>query len=226
MSGSTAQTGPAAKAAQANPAAKAAQANSAAKAAQANPAAKAAQTSQVAKAAQTDGASDPSMEDILSSIRRILSEDEAGGDAVPEPDDDLLELDDSMRLAPVPPPPEPEPFAVRETDPIPPSAFAAEPQAPPPRPAVSLPLVPISAANGLLADTAARAAAASMGELVRSLGGERNPRLHSGGPTLEDMVIEAMRPLLKSWLDDNLPPMVERLVRNEIERVTSRVLGA
>ena len=37
--------------------------------------------------------------------------------------------------------------------------------------------------------------------------------------TLEDLVREMLRPMLKSWLDDNLPNMVERLVRAEIERV-------
>lgn len=37
--------------------------------------------------------------------------------------------------------------------------------------------------------------------------------------TLEDVVKDMLRPLLKSWLDDNLPPLVERLVRAEIERV-------
>ncbi len=38
--------------------------------------------------------------------------------------------------------------------------------------------------------------------------------------TLEDLVREMLRPMLKSWLDDNLPGMVERLVRAEIERVS------
>ena len=37
--------------------------------------------------------------------------------------------------------------------------------------------------------------------------------------TLEDLVKEMLRPLLKSWLDDNLPGMVERIVKAEIERV-------
>jgi cell pole-organizing protein PopZ len=37
--------------------------------------------------------------------------------------------------------------------------------------------------------------------------------------TLEDLVREMLRPLLKSWLDDNLPGMVERIVKAEIERV-------
>jgi cell pole-organizing protein PopZ len=38
--------------------------------------------------------------------------------------------------------------------------------------------------------------------------------------TLEDLVREMLRPMLKSWLDDNLPGLVERLVRAEIERVS------
>jgi uncharacterized protein len=37
--------------------------------------------------------------------------------------------------------------------------------------------------------------------------------------TLQDLVQEMLRPMLKSWLDDNLPAVVERLVRAEIERV-------
>jgi cell pole-organizing protein PopZ len=38
--------------------------------------------------------------------------------------------------------------------------------------------------------------------------------------TLEDLVREMLRPMLKSWLDDNLPGLVERLVRSEIDRVS------
>jgi cell pole-organizing protein PopZ len=48
--------------------------------------------------------------------------------------------------------------------------------------------------------------------------------VRSDGPTVEDIVREEMRPLLKSWLDANLPPLVERLVRVEIERVVGRVV--
>jgi cell pole-organizing protein PopZ len=44
--------------------------------------------------------------------------------------------------------------------------------------------------------------------------------LVQNGRTLEDLVREMLRPMLKSWLDDNLPGMVERLVRAEIERVS------
>lgn len=43
--------------------------------------------------------------------------------------------------------------------------------------------------------------------------------LTNNGRTLEDLVSDMMRPMLKNWLDDNLPTIVERLVRSEIERV-------
>jgi cell pole-organizing protein PopZ len=44
--------------------------------------------------------------------------------------------------------------------------------------------------------------------------------LVQNGRTLEDLVREMLRPMLRAWLDDNLPSMVERLVRAEIERVS------
>ena len=75
----------------------------------------------------------------------------------------------------------------------------------------------------LVAPATAAAASASMGALVRVLG-QRHTQVYRGGPTLEDMVRDEIRPLVKNWLDENLAPMVERLVRAEIERVTSRNL--
>jgi cell pole-organizing protein PopZ len=42
----------------------------------------------------------------------------------------------------------------------------------------------------------------------------------SSPKTLEDIAKELLRPMLKVWLDDNLPPLVERLVQAEIERVS------
>jgi uncharacterized protein len=44
--------------------------------------------------------------------------------------------------------------------------------------------------------------------------------LSNNGRTLDDLVKEMLRPMLKVWLDDNLPTIVERLVRSEIERVS------
>jgi cell pole-organizing protein PopZ len=44
--------------------------------------------------------------------------------------------------------------------------------------------------------------------------------LSNNARTLEDLVKEMLRPMLKSWLDDNLPGLVERIVKTEIERVS------
>ena len=66
---------------------------------------------------------------------------------------------------------------------------------------------------------AAAAAFAQLGALPRERRNE--PELPLGGAkrTLEEIVHEMLRPLLQSWLDDHLPGIVERLVREEIARV-------
>jgi hypothetical protein len=46
--------------------------------------------------------------------------------------------------------------------------------------------------------------------------------LSGNARTLEDLVQDMLRPMLKSWLDENLPTMVEKMVREEIERVARR----
>jgi cell pole-organizing protein PopZ len=187
-------------------------------------------------ASQTPGAggasapaNDPSMEDILASIRRILSEEEPaaqppGPPAAAEPEaaeekaDDVLVLDPSMLVdeeaAPAPPPlaepePPPAPFA-------PPPPFAA----PSPLP----PLEVVTPSPTLLAPETAAAATSSVGNLMRTLATERTMQVHRDGPTIEDIVREELRPLLKQWLDTNLPDLVERLVRTEIERVVRRAV--
>jgi len=175
-------------------------------------------------------AADPSMEDILASIRRILSEDEA---EQPQSDhsgqqhmtQEPLTLDSSMMVeepAPQPPPP-PTPAHVAPPPPVHEPVAAAPPPAPPaPPPAVEAP----PAATALLGAEAMAAAASSVGSLLRTLVAERQQiAVHRGGPTIEDLVREEIRPVLKLWLDANLPPMVERLVRAEIERVVGRAIS-
>jgi cell pole-organizing protein PopZ len=71
----------------------------------------------------------------------------------------------------------------------------------------------------------AAAAAASVSQLLRAVSTERSAMVHRGGPSIEDVVREELRPLLKDWLDQHLPAMVERLVRAEIERVVGRALS-
>ena len=166
-----------------------------------------------ASANAAPAAGDPSMEDILASIRRILSEDEvaAGAPATlpAEPQADIAEDSGVLVLDPA--------MMVHEAPPPPPVAVAA-PEPPP----VAEPL-PEPTSN-LVAPEAAAAAASSVGSLVRTLAHERSMQVHSGGPTIEDVVREEVRPLLKEWLDANLPTLVERLVRAEIERVVGRAV--
>ncbi len=120
---------------------------------------------------------------------------------MPEPEP-VLRLDPSMMI------PEPRPSV--------PAAMAGPAAAP------ALSPQGRSAPEGLVAPEAAAAAAQSVGSLVRTLTAERSVQIHSGGPTIEDIVREEIRPVLKQWLDVHLPPLVERLVRAEIERVVGR----
>lgn len=165
-------------------------------------------------------ASDQSMEDILASIRRILNEDEApatqGGAAAPAAEDSALAAA----------PGEPEPLLLTEEMIV--ADAAPPPVAPPPAPAVVEPVVvpaPPLAADSLLAPAVAAAASASVGQLLRAVSTDRGATVTRGGPSIEDVVREELRPLLKTWLDQHLPGIVERLVRAEIERVTGRALG-
>ena len=150
---------------------------------------------------------DPSMEDILASIRRILSDDEvaAANAAAAAPvesapvaeEDNVFMLDNSMMIGAPAKAPAQEPPVLR---PEPPPAHDAS----------------------LLGPESEAAAAASVGTLLRTLTAERTTEVHRGGPTIEDLVREGIRPLLKSWLDVHLPPLVERAVRQEIERIVGR----
>ncbi len=162
------------------------------------------------------------MEDILASIRRILNEDEAPKSAPdPEEHSGVLMLDSSMMVPetpaetpPAPPPPEarPEPPPILEHKPL-----------PDPEPSAAPPPTPLPPSTPLVAPAAAAAAGASVDALMRTLASERSTAVQRGGPTIEDLVRIEIRPLLKDWLDLHLPPLVERLVRAEIERVVSRM---
>ena len=63
------------------------------------------------------------------------------------------------------------------------------------------------------------ATSSALGELVRTLVANRSTPVTRSGTTIEDLVRDEIRPVLKAWLDQHLPPMVERMVRIEIERV-------
>jgi cell pole-organizing protein PopZ len=224
-------------------------------------------------------AHEPSMEEILASIRRIIADDETTkapaqpaaptifAPAPPPPapprpaampldaaepapvappsppitqnqvDDMLAKLDDAQSRAPA----EPEPSDILDlteqmaapaaeletshfqtidgepdvifTDPAPPSEpprmveepRRAEPLRPEPPPAQIDP--------SLLSSSTSAAVDSAFNTLAQTV-------LVQNARTLEDLVREMLRPMLKSWLDDNLPGLVERIVKAEIERVS------
>jgi cell pole-organizing protein PopZ len=166
-------------------------------------------------------AHEPSMDEILASIRAIIADDRHV---------------DAAKPAPVPPPANKpvansgpqivysEPAPVAKDAPEPPDArppafrapvvdvFASrklEPKlAAPPEPAPP----PSEPESPLLSEEADRAIADSFNALSTSVA------LQSA-ELLEGMTRELLRPMIKTWLDEHLPSMVERLVRAEIQRV-------
>ncbi|BCW89337.1 hypothetical protein sos41_24950 [Alphaproteobacteria bacterium SO-S41] len=160
---------------------------------------------------------EPTMEEILASIRRIISEEEsdapaaaAAPEAAAEPDaedDDILELTDVVPEPAPPPPPRPRPALVQPADDIVFDAAPPEPEA--------------SGAfddDGLVASAVVDRAASAFDALHRNIDIAET----KAGGSLEGLVREMMKPLLKQWLDTNLPELVERVVREEVERVTNR----
>jgi len=175
---------------------------------------------------------DPSMDDILASIRRILDDDSQPETETPHTapggEDDVFELDHSMMID--------EPTLHTEAHPSEPAAVPPPAETPlaavpvlhappalPPEPPVLAPPSEAPEPEKLVAPETQAAASASIGALVRVLG-QRNTAVYRGGPTLEDIVRDEIRPLVKNWLDEHLPPIVERMVRAEIERVINHTV--
>ncbi|WBH17591.1 DUF2497 domain-containing protein [Sphingomonas radiodurans] len=149
-----------------------------------------------------DVSAEPSMEDILSSIKRIIAEEgddrpvrprrtpiravpSTGIDPAFDEDDaeEVLELSDPM------PPTPPRPVS---------SAAAADPTPP------------------IMSEETAQATRGALDTLSRLL---VKPDPSSDG-TLEGLVRDMLRPMLRDWLDANLPAMVENLVAREIAKIT------
>lgn len=153
------------------------------------------------------------MDEILASIRRILAED-AGSPALPrtgEPADvlDLTEAiaeDGTIRHIPpavlrVDPPSDVQPL---------PAAGRVEPEVSRPRVADDGPRIVSDGVSEAVAASFARLAGAS-----RDAGG-------LGEGKFEAIVQDMLRPMLQAWLNEHLPPLVERLVRAEIARVAGQ----
>ena len=222
---------------------------------------------------QTAKVQEPSMEEILASIRRIIADDDGRPKApepvAPKPEPAPVAVTVPSRPAPVPPPApravaSPPPPAANNQDDI--DAMLADLDAPPKVAAMPAPK-PAAPPTDVLDLTEAMAATPAPAPSFRTIDGANDvvftdppeprpeppvraePRpqvapdqglissatvsavdsafntlaytvIGQNARTLEDLVKEMLRPLLKSWLDDNLPGMVERIVRAEIERVS------
>ena len=177
--------------------------------------------------AAPDSEQEPSIEEILDSIRQIISDDDepaqAAAPARPAPPaDDIIELTNKVpeppkpRAAPPPPPPPPpESIEVDMMDSDP------EPPPPPPRPkprpvAKPRPPEPVDF-DSLLTERAEDATFQAFSELAERAAIERG-----GSVTIEDVVREEIKPMLREWIDNHLPDMVERLLQAELERISRR----
>jgi cell pole-organizing protein PopZ len=126
-----------------------------------------------------------------------------------EPDADILDLTEQMAA------PEPAP-AFRTIDAEPDVVFEESAPEPPPEPVLAVEeprRMPLEPERGLISSATSAAVDSAFNTLAQTV-------LVQNARTLEDLVREMLRPMLKTWLDDNLPGLVERLVRAEIERVS------
>jgi cell pole-organizing protein PopZ len=140
---------------------------------------------------------------------------------MPAPVAETIDPEPAETVAAAAPEPDPEP----EPEPEPAPEPVAEPttKKPVPEPAREPYMSEqIQPPEGLLGVAAIDSAKNSIGSLVRSISAERAVAVSRVGVTIEDIVREEIRPMLKAWLDTHLPVLVERIVRAEIERVVDR----
>jgi cell pole-organizing protein PopZ len=188
------------------------------------------------------------MEEILASIRRIIADDSGGQPqpAAPQaapalhrtteleqqevgmfspkseaaPESEVLDLTDPVDLPPPAFTPVRGPDVMfREEERQPPPLQAVPPAVAPPQQRAPLPPAPAPLPrrepvrdDQLLSAHSTAAVSSAFNSLAATV-------LSEHSRTLEDIVKEMMRPMLKDWLDENLPSLVERIVRSEIERV-------
>jgi cell pole-organizing protein PopZ len=201
---------------------------------------------------QAAKAQEPSMEEILASIRRIIADDDASKPTKAPEAAPAAKQQPGITAAPgcpTPPsapaktttaPPAPKPAPAPADAPASPDKAStpdvfnltevmAAPVPPPPPPRLAQGFRTIDGASdvvfttkreppllidrGLISNETIAAVDSAFNTLAHTIIGQ-NAR------TLEDLVKEMLRPMLKSWLDDNLPSLVERIVRAEIERVS------
>ncbi|MFZ4164349.1 DUF2497 domain-containing protein [Brevundimonas sp. NPDC058933] len=179
-------------------------------------------------------AQEPTMEEILASIRRIISEDDAPAEtavAAPEPvvevspepvevaaeapapvEDEVLELTERYEA--------PAAESIGDLDVADVAPFPGAQPEPAPEP------VATSDYDSLVGESAAASAASAFAGLAATFQKPEAPVAAApqdlpfvSGNTVEAMVQNMLRPMLKDWLDANLPGIVEAQVRKEVERI-------
>ena len=153
---------------------------------------------------------------LLNGLDEATTEEEIRP-AQPAAEAEVFELTDDMAVASAPPPAQPAFHKIEPEDDLEFTESAAsrainrppayEPPAFDPPPAASTPQAAI------LSHSTVSAVESAFNTLAHTV-------LSNNARTLEDLVKEMLRPMLKSWLDDNLPGLVERIVKAEIERVS------
>ena len=195
-----------------------------------------------------DAQAEPTMEEILASIRRIISEDDAAPAPAPEMEaaveydagfgEDVLELTQPAAALPetVSPdfdfdalPTEYEPEHAyddvvvedRWAEPEPEIAPVREAYQPPPRVAEPVYQAPpsYSSDQGLVSDPVADVTSGVFAKLSPS---NVFPEMFASGNTVEALVVAMIKPMLKEWLDANLQRIVEDKVETEVARIARR----
>ncbi|MFN3585222.1 DUF2497 domain-containing protein [Phenylobacterium sp.] len=184
---------------------------------------------------------EPTMEEILASIRRIISEDEAPAEAGEAPPAQPAPAPEAAAASGPEPAAEPEPEPVAAAPRVEPTIIEDEPEeeedaleltqkvetvgdldvlAPSAaEPAPPAPAAAPSPVSTLVSERAATAAASAFGQLSAAIAMPRE------GRTLEDVVRELLTPLLQQWLDENLPRITQEAVEAEVARIARGRVG-
>jgi hypothetical protein len=180
---------------------------------------------------QDKDAQEPSMEEILSSIRRIIAEEDKERDAPAEA---------SGRAAAAPPG---RPTATREEadDDVLELTDVAEEEAPAEAPALVAAAASAPAAtaeesslketdavdttahgDGLVSEGAASASTSALARLTRAAAPDERKPSPVAGRSMDDFLTELLRPMLKEWLEQHLAEVVERIVEQEVKKLVRR----
>lgn len=177
---------------------------------------------------------EPSMEEILASIRRIISEDSDEGKAaasaadeeapIEDAEDDVLELtevvpdDESVEIEEPTVVEEPTILAAEERDE--PTVIEEETYDDGEEEDEEPTTVAEEESEALISEAPAAQAADAIAGLMARV--QSSTQIGNRDLTIEQLTKDLLRPLLKEWLDANLPGLVERIVTDEIERVVAR----